>query len=472
MNSPKFLQPKKVFKKETQAENFYAPIRANFKAFREEKENTEPTYSKPPQYKKARSIFRSTSDLQQFGEFQTTPSSDFEKARREFQQLEEFKRARGEFQPSSDFGTSQEEFQPSSAYKRPVRQPQQPPQPDFQRGRDEFQPAASPYKRPSVEYQPAANFESGRGEYQPESEDIEREFEQASNSIFNDDEIQPTPNSSFDEFSEYHSTPPFEPIRDEIRTPEPENFGFMEPTPPSRLDTRQVIAEHFTERPAANSFRPRPAEPAKPRPVDHFSARDAEQFGPGSFDAFSPEQIESFSSRPVESFSERSVKPVPVTDRLVNSRPEVFTPRPVGKPTESFVKENEVESFDGFSSDLSSEDSGPIRRPDPFEFHQKIASQFDGSASDDNDRNSNEEIVFSGTQHYDKDPIRVTEAPIFTDKEADAMEAPIRSETVEAEPQSRLTHRHRHFSVEEPSTAKYAIYDPVSRAKLSFYHSL
>ena len=43
------------------------------------------------------------------------------------------------------------------------------------------------------------------------------------------------------------------------------------------------------------------------------------------------------------------------------------------------------------------------------------------------------------------------------------MEAPIQAETVEDEPKSRLVHRQRQFSVEEPDTERYAIYDPVRR---------
>ena len=98
--------------------------------------------------------------------------------------------------------------------------------------------------------------------------------------------------------------------------------------------------------------------------------------------------------------------------------------------------------------------------PDPFEFHQKVASQFDGSRTNDEDDNENE-IVFSGSRSYQTDPFRVTDPPTFTDKLRESFEeAPIQSETFEPESRSHLMGRANQHTVEEPAS-NYAIYDPV-----------
>ena len=527
-----FFQPnKKVSKKEAKPENFFAPIRASVKDFKE-KDDNEPAFFKPQKsskIKKARStVFRSTTQST-FGDFQPTPSSDFERARTEFQSLPEFRQNRGEFQPQqhhhqqqqdvnkgrgqfqppADFESALGEFRPSSEQKRAHGEFQHPS--DFESGTGEFQPS-SDFEKALEQFQPQRNFDRTGGDFQPSS-DFERaraefqhaasdEFESgvgefrraASNSIFDnkdnrdvdaadDVNFRPTPTSFENELSDFHSTPPFEPVRANVRPFEPENTRFVAPTPASRFDvteknkfTRQARPEHYTERPVdPYSSRPKPADPYKPQ----FHPRDSEQFNPGSVEDLSPRPFDSFNQgqfnsgqnqhfnpKHVESFSERpeQVSPKAATERSV-VKPEAFSTRPATrpaspapspKPTDPF--ENEVESVDGFPSDFE-KDPSEVRRPDPFDFHQKIASQFDGSASNEEDQ----EIVFSGTRRYENDPFVVTDPPTFVDKHIDTMEAPIQAETVEDEPKSRLVHRQRQFSVEEPDTERYAIYDPVRR---------
>ena len=272
-----FFQPnKKVSKKEAKPENFFAPIRASVKDFKE-KDDNEPAFFKPQKsskIKKARStVFRSTTQST-FGDFQPTPSSDFERARTEFQSLPEFRQNRGEFQPQqhhhqqqqdvnkgrgqfqppADFESALGEFRPSSDFEKALEQFQ--PQRNFDRTGGDFQPS-SDFERARAEFQHAASdeFESGVGEFR----------RAASNSIFDnkdnrdvdaadDVNFRPTPTSFENELSDFHSTPPFEPVRANVRPFEPENSRFVAPTPASRFDvteknkfTRQINGNPFFE---------------------------------------------------------------------------------------------------------------------------------------------------------------------------------------------------------------------------------
>jgi hypothetical protein len=430
-NNFNLLPNRNIAKKEAPADKFYAPIRAEIRDFKSEK-SSEPEqqfYRPTPsaQYKRGRSIYRSTAEPQ----FELTPPAHFERAREAFL-------------------TSSESF--------------------FADDND------------------------------------------------NDDvaEYQQTPSSQFEsDRTEFHSTPPFEPVRADVRPFEPENSEFVTPTEATRFEVtqnkfaRQVKPEIYTERPVSRPepFNARPVnsqESYQERPViPPFNRR------PETYSERPAPRIEPFNLRPVEPFSGRpDDRPEPFDQRSVNhpqqqqnyqqqqqheqqqiknhqqqqqheqqqikhqqqqqlQQQPKFDSISLTRP-ESFVdnRNNEIESF---SSEFSAEptDFEKVRpnngdpstdRPDPFEFHQKIASQFDGNRADNDDDN---EIVFSGSRRYENDPIRVTDPPVFVDKHLDSMEAPIQSETFESDPQSRLVGRHwQHLSAEEPES-NYAIYDPV-----------
>ena len=375
-NNYNYFNGKSVSKKEAPAEQFYAPIRAELTEFQEEPEDTEPQYfrSTPAsQTKKARSVFRST-------------PPQFEKA--------------------------QEEFLPTES--------------------DHFERAR-------------AEFEGSRGEFQPSTE-----------SIFDPSR------------AEFRSTPPFQPVRADVRPFEDDSSSFIAPTEPTRFEAKQnKFARQVTpdsnndfspvSRPEGYSQKPsRQPEPYTARPPikqpESYKVKPVnppqefpklKPFNSESESGFNQKPEPSFNARPEPSFNARPdprFNPRPETN--YNLRPETsFDLRPVNKPNKfigpSPNRENEIESFSEFSANPSevekvrpNHEDPSINRPDPFEFHQKIASQFDGSRTGDEDEN---EIVFSGSRVFENDPFKVTDPPIFSEKShRDSMETPLEAETYES----------------------------------------